>query len=75
MLKWTYAYFYYAESKMKDHEKPLFQLWQADLEKYTDHLSELLEKPLDNFINDDSTDRQGFYLHRSEVQNYYRNTD
>ena len=57
MLKWTYAYFYYAEAKMKDHEKPLFQLWQADLEKYVDHLSELLEKPLDTCFDFEATDR------------------
>ena len=57
MLKWTYAYYYYAEAKMKDHEKPLFQLWQADLEKYVDHLSELLEKPLDTCFDFEATDR------------------
>ena len=48
MLKWTYAYCYYADIKMQEHEKQLFNLWQADLEKYTDHLAELLEKPLDS---------------------------
>ena len=57
MLKWTYAYCYYADIKMQEHEKQLFNLWQADLEKYTDHLAELLEKPLDSCFDFDAADR------------------
>ena len=32
VLKWTYAYGYFAEAQMEEIEYILFQQWQTDLE-------------------------------------------
>jgi hypothetical protein len=47
-------------------EKYLFERLQQDLEKYTEHLHELSEKPIEDLIND---------VMRSEINNYTRVTE
>jgi len=49
LLQWTYAMGYYMESGTK--EKLLFEHLQEDLEKHTEHLHELSEKPLDDLVS------------------------
>lgn len=44
VLKWTYVYGYYLP---KGNQKDLFEFLQDDLERNTEHLSELTEKPIE----------------------------
>lgn len=52
LLQWTYALGYYMEPGTK--EKNLFEHNQEDLEKNTEHLHELSEKPLEELIRDEA---------------------
>lgn len=45
VLKWSYAYGYYM--KVDKSKKDQFEFWQEDLEKHSDNLHGLVEKPLD----------------------------
>lgn len=47
---------------------------QENLEKNCDYLHELIEKPLDPFLDPNTTDRSGFYLFKGELVNYYQVT-
>lgn len=67
VLKWTYVFGYYL---MPGLEKNLFEHLQEKLEENTDHLHELVEKPLDEFLNPDVTDKSAFYHYKSELTNY-----
>ena len=75
VLKWTYAYGFYAEKSLAEHEYNLFNTWQQDLEKYCEHLAELIEKPLDQFVDPENTDKSSFYIFRGELQQYYQSTE
>jgi len=48
LLAWTYAIGFYVDPEMPTFN--LFQKWQGDLDHYTDRLHELLEKPMENYI-------------------------
>lgn len=48
LLAWTYCIGFYVNPEMATFN--LFQKWQGDLDHYTDRLHELLEKPLENYI-------------------------
>lgn len=67
VLMWSYAYGYYLKDKAA--EKTLFEFLQEDLEKHTNHLSELYEKPLDQIA-----DYHEFMKWKEEVTNYTRVT-
>lgn len=47
---------------------------QENLEKNCDYLHELIEKPLDPFLDPNTTDRSGFYLFKGELVNYFQVT-
>lgn len=47
---------------------------QENLEKNCDYLHELIEKPLDPFLDPNITERSHFYNYRSELINYYQVT-
>lgn len=47
VLKWTYVLGYYLD---KGPEKELFEFLQEDLEKNTEHLHGLVEKPLEDYL-------------------------
>jgi len=66
VLKNSYIYGYY---KTTSPEKNLFEYLQEDLEKHTNYLSEIYEKPLQNI-----TDYQMFIKWKEEVTNYTRVT-
>jgi len=66
VLKNSYIYGYY---KTTSPEKNLFEYLQEDLEKHTNYLSEIYEKPLLNI-----TDYQMFIKWKEEVTNYTRVT-
>jgi len=70
VLKYTYVYGYYLKS-MK--AKNLFEFMQQDLEKNTEYLHELIEKPLDPFLNEE-TNRSPFYQYKGELINYFQVT-
>jgi len=48
LLAWTYCIGFYVNPEMATFN--LFQKWQGDLDHYTDRLHELLEKPIENYI-------------------------
>ena len=74
VLKWTYAYGYYYSATLDVCKKNLFESWQSDLEKYCDHLHELVEKDLDQFMDPNITDRNPFYLYRGQLTSFYEST-
>eukprot|EP00479_Gromia_sphaerica_P007357 TRINITY_DN2418_c0_g1_i4.p1 TRINITY_DN2418_c0_g1~~TRINITY_DN2418_c0_g1_i4.p1 ORF type:complete len:110 (-),score=24.91 TRINITY_DN2418_c0_g1_i4:93-422(-) len=63
LLKWTYCFGYYIEQGI---EKCLFESLQEDLEKYTEHLHGLSEKPIAE-LTDEAI--------RADVNNYTRTTE
>lgn len=67
VLKWTYAFGYYLES---GPEKNLFEHLQEKLEENTEHLHELVEKPLDPFLDPEVLDKSPFYQYKSDLTNY-----
>mmetsp|Transcript_431 Transcript_431/g.503 ORF Transcript_431/g.503 Transcript_431/m.503 type:complete len:508 (-) Transcript_431:424-1947(-) len=71
VLKWTYAFGYYLES---GQEKNLFEHLQEKLEENTEHLHEMVEKPLDPYLKAPAADRVPFYNFKSELVNYYQVT-
>jgi len=71
VLKWSYVYGFYLKD---EKEQNLFQFMQENLEKNCDYLHELIEKPLDPFLNEDVTDKKPFYEYKSELVNYYQVT-
>ena len=44
---------------------------QENLEKNCDYLHELIEKPLDPFLDPNIVDKKHFYNYRSDLINYY----
>lgn len=71
MLKYTYVHGYYIKNEM---ELNLFLSMQEMLEKFCEHLHELIEKPLDPFLDPNIVERTPFYRYRDELINYYNST-
>ena len=71
VLKWTYVFGYYLST---GPEKNLFEHLQEKLEENTEHLHELVEKPLDGYLDPDQTDRSPFYQYKSDLINYVQVT-
>lgn len=44
---------------------------QENLEKNCDYLHELIEKPLDPFLDPNIVERTAFYNYKSDLINYY----
>lgn len=74
VLKWTYAIAFFKGKEWNASFKHLFETWQQDLEKFTDHIHEELEKPLDQYVNPTETDRTPFYRFRDSLITYYEST-
>jgi len=68
VLASSYIFGFYLD-KLKTQEKNLFEYLQQDLEKHTDTLSGLYEKPLDQI-----TDYHSFIKWKEQVTNYTRVT-
>lgn len=68
VLKYTYVYGYYLNNKK---EQSLFEFMQENLEKNCDYLHELIEKPLDPFLDPNIIDRKAFYNFKSDLINYF----
>jgi len=68
VLEFSYVYGFYFDKK-KQTEKNLFEYLQEDLEKHTNHLSELYEEPIEKI-----TDYQTFIQWKENVTNYSRVT-
>lgn len=65
MLKNSYVYAYnFEKKKIMPAEKNLFEYLQSDLERHTDHLSELLES------NIEEAGHNNFYEWKEAVTNY-----
>ena len=71
VLKWTYVFGYYLEN---EQERPLFQNLQEMLEKFTETLHELVETPLDKFLQE-GVPRKEFDDHRALITNLLSSTD
>jgi len=68
VLMWSYVFGFYLD-KTKNAERNLFEYLQEDLEKHTNHLSELYETPMDKIDT-----YQKFIKWKEEVTNYTRVT-
>jgi len=68
VLQYSYCMGYYLD-KSRQAEKNLFEYLQEDLEKHTNHLSELYEKDLNSI-----EDYHAFMKWKEEVTNYTRVT-
>ena len=71
VLKWTYVFGFYLNPGA---EKNLFEYLQEKLEENTDHLHELIEKPLDEYLDPNITDKSKFYHYKSNLVDYYQVT-
>ena len=67
VLKYTYVFGFYLTNQK---ELNLFQFAQEDLEKNCDYLHELIEKPLDPFLDSNVVDRSSFYHYKGQLVNY-----
>jgi ariadne-1 len=68
VLQWSYVYGYYLDQdKSRASEKNLYVYLQEDLEKHTNYLSELYERPTEKI-----GDYQAFVKWKEEVTNYTR---
>ena len=67
VLKWTYVFGFYLSPGL---EKNLFEHLQEKLEENTDHLHELVEKPLEDYLDPSITDKSAFYHYKSDLTNY-----
>eukprot|EP01087_Luapelamoeba_hula_P020848 TRINITY_DN717_c0_g1_i1.p1 TRINITY_DN717_c0_g1~~TRINITY_DN717_c0_g1_i1.p1 ORF type:complete len:534 (-),score=92.35 TRINITY_DN717_c0_g1_i1:159-1760(-) len=71
VLQWSYVYgFYLSTDKTRIPEKNLFEYLQEDLEKHTNYLSELFERPTEKL-----PDYQSFIEWKEAVTNYTRVCD
>lgn len=62
MLKWSYAYGFFVKN---DEDKNLYEFLQENLEKNCEGLHELIEKPLDEYLDENCTDKKAFYNFKS----------
>ena len=53
-LKWTYAYIFYHEQDMDFPTISLFREWQSNLERHCEHMHEMCERPLEEYLNKDA---------------------
>jgi len=68
VLQWSYVYgFYLSLDKARATEKNLYEYLQEDLEKHTNYLSELYERPMDKI-----PDYHSFIEWKKDVTNYTR---
>eukprot|EP00386_Alphamonas_edax_P014941 GDKI01045716.1.p1 GENE.GDKI01045716.1~~GDKI01045716.1.p1 ORF type:complete len:582 (+),score=151.28 GDKI01045716.1:77-1822(+) len=71
MLKWSYAFLYFA--KFTPEKKALFEFHQGQLEKYLDILQETAEKTdLNQLVGEGSTSYQPFFDYKSKLSNQTR---
>lgn len=71
VLKYTYVYGYFLQN---NKEQSLFEFLQENLEKNCDYLHELIEKPLDPYLDENITDKRAFYNFKSDLINYFQVT-
>jgi len=68
VLQWSYVYgFYLSLDKARAAEKNLYEYLQEDLEKHTNYLSELYERPMEKI-----PDYHAFIEWKKDVANYTR---
>jgi len=77
VLKWSYAYGYFMKTV---DDKNLFEFLQENLEKNCEGLHEMIEKPLDEYLDEDCLEKKSFYAlkskmisHTSSTKTYYTN--
>ena len=68
VLKYTYVYGFYITNST---EQSLFEFLQENLEKNCDFLHELIEKPLDEYLDPNEIDKKAFYNFKSNLINYF----
>ena len=67
-LKWTYAYIFYHETDMDYSTIQLFREWQSNLERHCEHIHEMLERPIDCYINEEEDpEKVNFYEFRKNL--------
>eukprot|EP00347_Sterkiella_histriomuscorum_P021929 403332278 len=71
LLKYTYLYGYFLNSST---EQPYFQFLQGILERNCDYLHELIEKPLDIYLDTKITDSKDFYHFKGQLVNQFQIT-
>ena len=71
VLKNSYVYGYYLNDPS---EKVLFEDIQGRLEENCDHLHQLLEKDLSEFMKEDVVDNAPFIKYKTELTNYFEIT-
>lgn len=71
VLEWTYVYGYYLEN---ENERGLFEHNQEMLERFTESLHELVEEPLDEFVQPGHDNRNLFEQHRQKITDLLSST-
>ena len=71
VLKNSYVYGYFLEEKT---EKELFENLQGQLEDNCDHLHQLLEQNLEDFVKEDVVSTTPFDMYKSKLTNYFEVT-
>ena len=70
-LKWTYAYIFYHELDMDFSTVSLFREWQSNLERHCEHMHEMVERPLETYLNQEADpERLQFTEFRQNLQVY-----
>lgn len=68
VLKYTYAFGYFLE---KEEHRNILEIQQGLLQQNCEHLHELIETPLDKFLDPNSTDNSEFFKFKANLENYY----
>jgi len=71
VLKWTYAYGFYIKNSK---EQNLLEFSQESLEQNCEKLHEMIETPLEKYLNFDSTNKSKFYSFKTDLTNYSNTT-
>ena len=66
------VYGYYLEN---EQERPLFEHNQENLERFTESLHELVEEPLDQYVNPGHDNRTLFEQHRQKITDLLSSTE
>ena len=66
------VYGYYLEN---EQERPLFEHNQENLERFTESLHELVEEPLDQYVNPGQDNRTLFERHRQKITDLLSSTE
>jgi ariadne-1 len=69
VLKYTYTFAYYLTDESKALEKERFEHHQEMLERFTEHLSDLSEKPLAEMDRTDVVNQVSFLLYSTTLLN------